>query len=653
MRKCSLLALILAASLHPYAQKKKSTDPNLPVFGVVEKKDLEMKVCDFDDKAEAVVLLDDGLLEYVYGSGMEMKRRIRIKILNDKGLEWANVHLSYRAERNMQNIENLEAQTYNLDASGNVVITKLDKKGVYEKKLNKKFSEKVFTFPEARVGSIIEYKYKHWGIGLVDWYFQRAIPVRYSHFTMDFPQDIEVSTIPHCARNYVSTTENKGTRVVKSYSMTNEPALRDESYIINEDFYRDRIETKVTAYTVQGRRTNLVAKWPEVIDFLMDDEDFGVQIKKNIPRTAELDEKLKTITAPYERMKTIYKYVQQNMEWNAYSGIWALDGVKSAWKDKKGTVGEINLILVNLLKDAGLSVHPILVSTHDYGVVNTADAGTYNYPGFHQFNKVMAFVEIGDKTYVLDATQKNVPPHLIPADVLLTEGMVIEKIETHAWGWRSLWHENLSSKNILNVKGSIDENGKMEGEASIYSYDYARLSRLPLAKGGKEKFIARYVSEANPGMSVDDLIFENLDSDSLPLVQKVKFNQPLNAAGEYNYFSANILTGLEKNPFIADNRSSDVFFGCNQSYTINGTFSIPEAYEFDALPKNIKMILPDTSIVVSRMSVVNGNMLQTRITLDFKRPVYAAAQYAELQEFYQRLFELLNEQFVVRKKTKA
>jgi hypothetical protein len=57
-------------------------------------------------------------------------------------------------------------------------------------------------------------------------------------------------------------------------------------------------------------------------------------------------------------------------------------------------VGEINLMLVNLLKEAGLNAHPVLVSTHENGVVNPVDAGTFDYPGFHQFNKVPAYVKI-------------------------------------------------------------------------------------------------------------------------------------------------------------------------------------------------------------------------------------------------------------------
>ena len=55
----------------------------------------------------------------------------------------------------------------------------------------------------------------------------------------------------------------------------------------------------------------LVVNWPQVIRFLMEDEDFGVQIKKEIPRTADLDAQLKNINDPYMRMKIIYQYVKR------------------------------------------------------------------------------------------------------------------------------------------------------------------------------------------------------------------------------------------------------------------------------------------------------------------------------------------------------
>ena len=633
------------------AQKKKNSDPHLPAFGSVDKADLEMKECDFDDKSEAMVLLDDGQLEYVYGSGMVLQRRVRIKILNDKGLDWANVHLKYKSERSTQDISGLEAQTYNLDPGGNIVVTKVDKKLTYEKKINKKYSEKVFTFPEVKVGSIIEYRFKHQGIGLIDWYFQRSIPVRYSHFVIDFPSEIEVNVIPNCSREYNQTNDEKSTRTVRTYSMSEVPGLKDEPFMLNKDFYMDHLETKVIALTVNGRRVSFVTNWIQVIKDLMQDEDFGIQLKRNIPRTSDLDDMLKNITDPYQKMKIIYKYVQKNMQWNEYYGIWAMDGVRSAWKDKKGTTGEINLILVNLLKDADLTAHPVLVSTHDNGVVNTTDPGTEIEPGFLQFDKVMAYVEINKNVYVLDATEKETPADLFPPDVLATEGLVIEKLETFDWGWRTLWKSDLAAKSFIQVSGQIDERGNMAGEATITSADYARLNRLPVAKEGKDKFIEKYITAGNVGMKVDEVTFENLNSDSLPLIQKIKFNQLLNSSGDYKYFSVNILSGLETNPFVADNRSSDVFFGYCQNYVLVGSFMLPDGYEVEALPKNIRMIMPDTSISISRMSQVSGNTLMTRVILDFKKPVYPANQYPEMHEFYKALFDMLNEQFVIRKKS--
>ena len=648
MRTLIMLACALALGLSSSAQK--SNKDEIPAFGKVDKADLEMKECSFDEKADALVLLEDGQLDFIYCSGIEMKRRVRIKILSQKGLDKANIRLSYVSFKNEESIESLDAQTYNLDESGNIVVTKLEKKLVYEKKLSKKVSEKVFTFPGVKVGSIIEYKYKHIGLGLIDWYFQKSIPVKYSRYTVDFPHEIEVHTTPHCSGKYEYNRENTTTRVAHTYIMRNVPGFRDEPFIINEDYYRDRLETKVIAFPLNGVRSNRIVNWVQCINTLMADEDFGVQIKKDIPRTTELDQKLKTLSSPYDRMKAVYKYVQENMQWNEYYGIWALDGVKSAWRDKKGTVGEINLILVNLLKDAGLKVYPILLATHQNGIVNTLDAGTYDWPGFMQFDKVMAYVEIGGDVYVLDASQKDVPVHLIPPDVLQTQGLVIEKVETGNWGWKFMTKEKLESKNLILVNSKISAEGKMVGEAIINSFYYSRLSRLPLAKKGKDKFIETYVTSSHMDMEVEEVSFENLQSDSLPLIQKIKFTQPLNSSGDYSYFSANILSGLETNPFVADSRFSDVFFGVNRTITVLGNFHLPEGYEFEELPKNVRMIMPDTSITMSRIAQFAGDMLQTNIEVSFRKPFYPAAQYGSFQEFYLRLFELINEQFVIRKK---
>ncbi len=645
-----LLSLFLVTLFNVVFAQKKPTANALPAFGKVEKPELASNTCDFDKNAEAMVLFDVGEVYCSYtfaGLTTEVQRHVRIKILNTKGLKKADIRIPFYNYKNIETIKKLEAQTFNLDATGNIVVTKLEKKLVYEKKINKRFSEHVFTFPEVKAGSIIEYKYTVYGEGLSqmkDWYFQKSIPVKYSQYTVNFPDDFELVSQPFCILPVESAKNKKGNRDIKIFSMKDIPALRDEPFISCDEDYLQRIETRLIAVNTPQQRISLVRTWPGIIKQLMEDEDFGLQLKRNIPRTADLDAALQNVTDPYRKMVIIHQYVRNNMEWNGYDNIWAFDGVRAAWKDKKGTAGEINLILVNLLRDAGLPAHPVLVSTRENGRIATF------IPGFDQFNKVMAYIELNNQKYILDATEKYTPSNIIPLEVMYSEGLVISKLDTYEWGWETLWNEKQLYKTVTIINANIDESGVMKGEASINSFDYNRIARLPSLKEGNEKFIEKYFTSQNPTLKIDSLHFENQEIDTLPLVQKVHFSHALSSSADYKYFSTNLFTGLEQNPFVADERFSDVFFAANQQYTLIGYFTIPDGYVFEELPKNVRMITPDTATVITRTLVPSNNRLSVRITLEFKKPYYSTEEYPEFKEFYKQLFDMLNEQVVIRKK---
>ncbi|MEO5889301.1 MAG: DUF3857 domain-containing protein [Ferruginibacter sp.] len=453
------LALIVGLCIFVSAQK------DIPAYGKIDKADLEIKECAFDNAADAMVLFDVGevFCNFNLNSATnnvlttELSKHVRIKILTDKGLENANIKIRYYSERNLEDIKNISAQTINLDAAGNIVYTKVDKNLIYRKKVNKRYSEVTFTFPEVKKGSIIEYKYVDNADGLralKSWYFQRSIPVKLSRYTMNFPNELLVTATQKGMLHVDNKEDQQGYRNIKAYTMKDIPALRDEAYITCEEDYLQQVIPLMQAADLPGRpRINFLYTWMEIIKSLMEDEDFGLQLKRNIPRTSDLDAMLDKITDPYQKMVIIHNYVKKNMQWNEYFGIWALDGVKSAWKDKKGTSGEINLIMVNLLKDAGLNVHPLLVSTRENGRVNTSLAD------IDQFNKVMAYVEINNHIYVLDATDKYTPVNMIPYDVLYSEGLAIEKLSTFEWGWKTLWNEEKIFKNTTILMANIDEKG--------------------------------------------------------------------------------------------------------------------------------------------------------------------------------------------------
>ncbi|MDX1956772.1 MAG: hypothetical protein SFU20_14680, partial [Chitinophagaceae bacterium] len=77
-----------------------------------------------------------------------------------------------------------------------------------------------------------------------------------------------------------------------------------------------------------------------------------------------------------------------------------------------------------------------------------------------------------------------------------------------------------------------------------------------------------------------------------------------------------------------------------------------EGYEWDALPKNLRMIMPDTSISITRISQVSNDRLSMRITIDFKKPFFSVQEYDAFHEFYKQLFDILNEQYVIKKKAR-
>jgi Domain of Unknown Function with PDB structure (DUF3857) len=617
--------------------------------GKVEKSDIQLKECDFDRNADAEILLNVEEVkcrEYTYSLDMDVKRTVRIKILNNKGLSWADVKIPYYKYENTEKIVDINAKTYNLDGAGNLLITPIEQKSIFDREITKRVSEKIFTFQDVKIGSVLEYSYMIKGpmsTGLRTWNFQSSIPVKFSRYTIDFPASLELEFKPYCIIPLDTQSVSNSNNKIFNFIMTNVPALRNEPFMSCEDDYVQRLEPKVVASSYFGSRNNLTTSWGGIVRSLMRDEDFGQQLEKSIPRTSDLDEILKKINDPILKMAIIYRYVQHNMQWNGRTNIWALDGVKTAWKQKRGTSGEINLILVNLLKGANLEAYPILVSTRENGRIDTRN------PGYSQFDKVMAYVTIGSHSYCLDATNKYASHQLIPFDVMYTLGLVVKKFETFEWGWVTLWDSKQALKDIILINGSIDDRGLMTADATITSIDYSRIKRIQDWKSGKDKFVEKYFGSLIPAISIDSLSVLNEDDDTLPFVQKIKFNKRLSASGDYYYFSPNLFTGLEKNPFTAENRFSDICFGANQHYTIMESYIIPEGFSFDEMPKNMRMIMPDTSVIFTRMIQAQGDLLSLRIEIEFKRPLYIVEEYGNFKEFYKKLFGFLNEQIVIKK----
>ncbi len=654
MKKLVIAFLLLTGTSVIFAQK------DLPDYGKVDKSDLLLKECEFDKDADAYKLLDFGDVRYVSGKyvfRIETKRRIRIKILKDKALDRANIKIKFYSKSNFESINDISGVTYNLDNSGNIVTTKLDKASIFKKPVDSKISEVAFTMPDVKVGSVIEYKFtddKESYEDLDDWYFQDDIPTRMSVYKILVPSIFkfvsEVLTYQKVEQLNDDIQEHMSTpngnmlsynSVERTYILKNVPALTDEPYMGAPKDYLQRVVFQLSQIDYpNGDVEEVKSSWPKLTKTLLEDDYFGLQLKRNIPHTRALDDSLKLLKDESKKIALIYNYVQRNMNWNGVESLYSYDGIKSAWDKKSGGNGEINLILIDLLRDAGLKAYPLLVSTKDNGTVNTL------YPFLQQFNNAMACVVTENKTYILNAADKYNPAYLIPYDVVNNEAFIVDE---ENGGWITLANDKDIYQNVVSIFSEISPEGLMKGEATVYSYGYSKNPRVKKWKEDRNSF-NDYFSKAFTGMKIDTLEVNNEDIDTLPLEQKVQFRFPVNQSGGYEYFPLNLFQGLEKNPFIADERQTDIDFGYKQSYLIVGKIYIQDDFQFDELPKNIKMIMPDTSIVFQRIMRADTNSIDLRITVNFTRPVYTADSYPLFKEFYKKLFATLNEQVVIKKK---
>lgn len=633
------LIIICLYSFFPFIKSKAQESPYVGKFAVSDF-EVNYKECPFDKEATAVVFIDEAISRYNDDYNLITYHHVKLKILKDKGIDYGNITIPFYSDDDFENISAVDGIVYNY--GGAVSSKKLDQKSVYSQKVNKYWSEVKFTFPELKAGSIIEYDYtstkKNYG-GLKDWFFQEEIPVLESNYLVTLLPNTEFAyVVQKSAGMHISIKPNSHDGEI-SFEMDNIPGLRDEKYIDSKNDYLQKVSFQLSKF--QDRK--IMTTWDQVNSEMFMDGSFYGQLKKNLPGTDDFIKGIKQDSSELNKMKKVYAYVRDNMVWDNINSKYSTDGIKKAWEKKTGTSGDLNLILINLLREAGLDADPMLVSERYNGKVHR------ELTMIDQFNTVYACVTINNKQYYLDATGKYNSCQLTPYLILNTtafivnhkKGNLIDIIDTTV-----LYRENIS------IDASVNEEGTLKGEFTARSFDYARDYRL---KNFRTKSIdenQKLFSGNITGFNFSDFKTENGDSDLNPLITKSNFSLLLNNSNEYYFLSANLLAGLSENPFISENRFSNINFGFRQLIQLTFHIKVDKSFTIDALPKQIKLINTDGDIVFTRLVFADKEQNDMRIvsTFEIKQNLYPADQYDIIKDFYKKLFDLLNEQIVLKKK---
>lgn len=165
--------------------------------------------------------------------------------------------------------------------------------------------------------------------------------------------------------------------------------------------------------------------WDEATKRWLDSELFGRRLIKGVDAKPVLS-KIDPNAPELDKIKSIYQYVKDNVQWDGTYSMYADRDLNEVMKKKSGSSGEINLLLINLLQRAGVSVDPVILRTKDEGRPENV------YPVFGQFNHVIAQVEIGGQAWFLDASGKNSSFTKLPWNVDKATGFLVTK-DNYKW----------------------------------------------------------------------------------------------------------------------------------------------------------------------------------------------------------------------------
>jgi Domain of Unknown Function with PDB structure (DUF3857)/Transglutaminase-like superfamily len=673
----SLVTLLFGfSSFGLYGQKKGSGEKKATEvkFGDITPENFDPSIYSFDSTADAVILYDKGYSHFVESNEgwfkLIFERHQRIKVLKKNGLDAANFMITqYKDAKNEERVEKLKASTFNLE-NGKVIETKLGEKEIFKDQLNKNYSLTKFGLPNVKEGSIIEVSYtviSDFMFNLRPWEFQGAYPRVHTEYKTSIPDffvyvQLKQGYLPF---NKVTTTssfkrytlmlsddptqsrrpyEIQSNESVTIWQMDSVPAMKREPFTTTLDNHVAKIDFQLREYRFPNQEVRpVMASWEKLGEALMNDEEFGANLNKG---NNWLNDDVATITrgatTDLEKAKALYVYLRDKFSLKSAGGKYMTDNQKNTWKNMKGNTADANLMMVTLLKVAGINAYPVILSTRDNGIANEF------YPLISQYNYVVCVTEIEGKTYYLDATNPMLGFGILPLDCYNGHARVVTNLPLAVY----LKADDVKESKTTVINLFADNSKPWEGSVVSTLGVYESLGIRERIKEKGQTALETDIKNALPAeMEMKDLQVEALKDYDKKV--NVKYTLDCKSLQEEDILYINPLMGevTKENLFAAAERNYPVEMPYTFRETIISNIKLPEGFVVDELPKPTRVKLDDDQGIFEYLIQSTEDMVQLRCVIDLKKANFPAEQYATLRDFYTYIVKKQSEQIVLKKKS--
>jgi hypothetical protein len=318
-------------------------------------------------------------------------------------------------------------------------------------------------------------------------------------------------------------------------------------------------------------------------------------------------------------------------------------GIKKAFDNKTGNVGDINLSLIAALKYADLDVEPMMLSTRDNGLV------TEIYPVITDFDYVVAKLNIADKVYLLDATDQYHPFGLVPVRCLNGKGRVMANKESYWYPIKSSHREKTVS--VYNLK--LNDDGIIRGSIQYtYSGYDAVNQRKQINKFRNQQAYVDDITNNISGLSLKKYELDNPEDlkKSVVLKMEVEIDPGNKLDGQNFLFNPIIKKAWDGNPFKATERLYPVDFGVPIEQITILNLEYPPQYEIEEIPSKAGMMLPQGGGQFVLDFQNGSNKISMNNSLFISRSIFASQEYHHLKDLFNQVIAAQQTELVFKKK---
>lgn len=530
-----------------------------------------------------------------------------------------------------ESVEDLKATAYNM-VNGKLVRSRLKDKDIVKEKTGDDMWQARFTVPDVREGTVIEYEYSiHSELfyRLRDWYAQCDIPVVYACLDMEIPSylifNIEEQGIQRLVCRCVTGS--------LTYKLESDPlarpvtigtnhyicvgrdlkAIPKDSYVWDTDDYCAGITAELKSFSLPNTGHNaFVRNWEDIDYMLLQDNDLGKQLSNHSPLQKELqDAHIQDIADQQARAEAVFQLVQSRVQWNGKYELWP-QPTKETLTQGKGSNADINMLLIQSLKDVGLEAAPVVLRTRDQGLL------PYNFPSFQKLTTFVVGIKQDYNKYAfVDASSAGGSLNVLPAPLLVERArLVLPKNST----WVDL-QKTQKSKTVTAIDATLSADGTIKGTLTT-QYE---------------------------GLAAQHYRQQQHSTEFAPKVQDSTAVSWQGTAGDSTVsFCPFPVAPIKNNPFTAEERFIPVEFPCLTSDAITVNITLPEGYTLVRQPEQYNMITPDRGIEGHLFTSQQGRLLQVHYLFNVNKLKQDSKNYPAIRQMFETFADYAKNLLVVK-----